>query len=135
MCTTAGLRATCLLGMAYHPLYGTPVDPRVVDGAPPADGYLRPGDGSADLPGEKLHIPYEDTTLPGYFVRAPDMRPKCDRSSSSAAAGTSTYVENYVGIGIAALRRGYHVLLYDGPGQGRPLVDEGRPLRHDWDKS
>jgi hypothetical protein len=25
------LRAASLLGMAYHPLYGTPVDPRLVD--------------------------------------------------------------------------------------------------------
>ena len=25
------------------------------------------------------------------------------------------------------------MLLHDGPGQGRPLIDEGRPLRHDWE--
>ena len=37
-------------------------------------------------------------------------------------------------MGVAALRRGYHVLLHDGPGQGRPLIDEGLPLRHDWEK-
>ena len=34
---------------------------------------------------------------------------------------------------MASLRRGYHVLLHDGPGQGRLLVDEGLPLRHDWE--
>ena len=46
----------------------------------------------------------------------------------------STIVENYLGIGVAALQRGYHVLLHDGPGQGELLIDEGLPLRHDWEK-
>ena len=40
----------------------------------------------------------------------------------------STVVENLLGIGIAALRRGYHILLHDGPGQGRLLIDEGLPV-------
>jgi alpha-beta hydrolase superfamily lysophospholipase len=46
----------------------------------------------------------------------------------------STMVENHLGMGVAALQRGYHVLLHDGPGQGRLLVDEGLPLRHDWER-
>jgi len=46
----------------------------------------------------------------------------------------STYDMNHLGIVVAALRRGYHVLLHDGPGQGRLLIDEGLPLRHDWEK-
>jgi alpha-beta hydrolase superfamily lysophospholipase len=46
----------------------------------------------------------------------------------------STYDLNHLAIGVAALRRGYHVLIHDGPGQGRLLIDEGLPLRHDWEK-
>jgi len=42
--------------------------------------------------------------------------------------------DNYFGIAAAALRRGYHVLLHDGPGQGRLLFEEGLPLRHDWER-
>jgi hypothetical protein len=38
-------------------------------------------------------------------------------------------VENHLGIGVAALRRGCHVLLFDDPGQGRLLIDEAMPLR------
>ena len=30
----------------------------------------------------------------------------------------STVVENHFGIGLAALARGYHVVLHDGPGEG-----------------
>ena len=46
----------------------------------------------------------------------------------------STIVDNYFGIGAAALQRGYHVLMSDGPGQGTLLIDEGITLRHDWEK-
>ena len=34
----------------------------------------------------------------------------------------------------AALRRGYNVLLFDGPGQGRTLIRDGVPMRPDWEK-
>jgi alpha-beta hydrolase superfamily lysophospholipase len=37
-------------------------------------------------------------------------------------------------MGVSALRRGYHILLHDGPGQGRLLIDEDLILRHDWEK-
>ena len=29
----------------------------------------------AAVPGERLQLPYQDTTLPGYFFRAPDAAP------------------------------------------------------------
>lgn len=128
------LRAACLLGMAYHPLYGTPVDPRLVDAFHLQMDAFDRAMTLLDPPGEKLDIPYEDTALPGFFVRAPGHANEMRPTVIVGGGWDSTYVENYTGIGIAALRRGYHVLLYDGPGQGRLLVDEGRPLRHDWDK-
>ena len=78
-------------------------------------------------------MPYEDTTLPAYLIHAPgyeyDVRP----TILVGGGWDSTMIENYFGIGAAALARGYHVLLHDGPGQGRLLIDEGRPLRHDWE--
>jgi hypothetical protein len=128
------VRAACFLGMAYHPIYGTPVDPRLADALHLQMDTFDKAMALLDPPGEKLAIPYEGTTLPGYFVRAPghanDVRP----TVIAGGGWDSTYAENYVGIGVPALRRGYHVLIHDGPGQGRPLVDEGLPLRHDWDK-
>jgi alpha-beta hydrolase superfamily lysophospholipase len=90
--------------------------------------------GQLDPPGEKLAIPYEGTTLPGYFVRAPGQANDVRPTVIVGGGWDSTYAENHVGIGVAALRRGYHVLIHDGPGQGRPLVDEGIPLRYDWEK-
>lgn len=34
---------------------------------------------------------------------------------------------------MAASRRGYHVLMFDGPGQGSMLVQQGVPMRPDWE--
>jgi hypothetical protein len=127
------LRASLFLGVAYHPLYGAPVDPRLVDAfhlqMDTFDKYVA----LLDEPGQKLDVTYEGTTLPAYFLRAPghehDVRP----TVLVGGGWDSTVVENHLGIGIAALRRGYHVLLHDGPGQGRLLVDEGLPLRYDWE--
>jgi alpha-beta hydrolase superfamily lysophospholipase len=128
------LRAACFLGMAYHPLYGTPVDPRLVDAFHLQMDIFDRAMALLDPPGEKLDIPYEHTTLPAYFVRAPGHSNEVRPVVIVGGGWDSTIVENYAGIGVAALRRGYHVVLYDGPGQGRLLVDEEHPLRHDWEK-
>jgi alpha-beta hydrolase superfamily lysophospholipase len=128
------LRAASLLGMAYHPLYGTPVDPRLFDAFHLQMDTFDRVMTLLDPPGEKLDVPYEHTTLPAYFLRAPGHANEVRPVVIVGGGWDSTVVENYLGIGVAALRRGYHVLLYDGPGQGRLLVDEGLPLRHDWEK-
>ena len=126
-------RAAGILGLAYHPLYGTPVDPRLVEAFHLQMATFDKAMTLADPPAEKLAVPYEGTTLPAYFLRAPgyehDVRPVI----LVGGGWDSTVVENYLGIAVASLRRGYHVLLHDGPGQGRLLVDEGLPLRHDWE--
>jgi alpha-beta hydrolase superfamily lysophospholipase len=38
----------------------------------------------------------------------------------------------YFASAVAASRRGYHSLLFDGPGQGAMLYERGVPLRPDW---
>lgn len=128
------LRAASFLGIAYHPIYGTPVDPRLVDAFHLQMDTFDRAMALHDPPGQKLAIPYENTTLPGYFLRAPGHANEVRPVVIVGGGWDSTYAENYVGIGVAALLRGYHVVLHDGPGQGRPLVDERLPLRHDWDK-
>ena len=39
----------------------------------------------------------------------------------------------YFAPAVAASRRGYHGLLFDGPGQGAMLYEHGVPLRPDWE--
>lgn len=128
------LRAAGLLGVAYHPLYGTPVDPRLVDAFHLQMATFERALQVADPPGEAIDVPYEHTKLPAYFLRAPGYEREVRPVILVGGGWDSTVVENHLGIGVAALRRGYHVLLHDGPGQGRLLIDEGLPLRHDWEK-
>jgi hypothetical protein len=127
------LRAAGLLGVAYHPLYGTPVDGRLVGAFHVQMDTFAKATALADPPGEEVSVLYEGTMLPACFLRAPSHEHNVRPVILVGGGWDSTMVENYLGIGAAALARGYHVLLHDGPGQGRLLVDEGKPLRHDWE--
>ncbi|MBV9803420.1 MAG: hypothetical protein JO130_09530 [Solirubrobacterales bacterium] len=85
-------------------------------------------------PGERLSIPYEDTTLPAYFFRAPDSipgecRPLVVVNNGSDGATSQMWVHG----GAAASDRGYHWMTFDGPGQQAALFEQGIPFRHDWE--
>ncbi len=70
-----------------------------------------------DRPVERVAIPYDDIELPGYLFRvddAPTPRPLVIYTNGY----DSTAEESWFAIAAAALERGYHVLAYDGPGQG-----------------
>jgi alpha-beta hydrolase superfamily lysophospholipase len=115
-------------------LYGSPVNPRLVDLFHLQMATFEKALALLDPPAEKVDIPYEGTRLPAYFLRAPGHEGARRPVILVGGGWDSTMAENYLGIGAAALRRGYHVLLHDGPGQGKLLIDEGLPLRHDWEK-
>lgn len=85
-----------------------------------------------DVPGEKVTIPYEGSTMPGYFFSpATDgtARPTIILNNGSDGAVTSLWP----GFGGAAVARGYNVLVFDGPGQQSMLFEEGIPFRPDWE--
>jgi len=84
--------------------------------------------------GERVRIPYEDTTLPAYFFRAPDSRPRERRplvvvNNGGDGATSQTWVHG----GAAASERGYHWLTFDGPGQQATLYEQAIPFRPDWE--
>ncbi len=69
-----------------------------------------------DPPIEILEIPFEGKMLPGYFLRADGGGGK--RPTLLVMGGyDSTGEELYFFIGAAANRRGYHALIFEGPGQ------------------
>ncbi|MDD4179251.1 MAG: prolyl oligopeptidase family serine peptidase, partial [Candidatus Margulisbacteria bacterium] len=37
-------------------------------------------------------------------------------------------------VGFAALKRGYNILIFEGPGQGAVIREQGIPFRFDWEK-
>jgi alpha-beta hydrolase superfamily lysophospholipase len=128
------LRAALMLGVAYHALYGVPVDARLSDAFHLQMDVFDRAMRALDPPGTAVDVAYENTKLPAYFLRAPGHVQGVRPLVIVGGGWDSTVTENHLGIGVAALRRGYHVLLHDGPGQGRLLIDEGLPLRHDWEK-
>jgi hypothetical protein len=84
-----------------------------------------------DRPAEPVQIPYEGTTMPGYFFSAGDGR-RPTLILNNGSDGPITWV--FPGVGAAAVARGYNVLVFDGPGQQSMLFERGIPFRYDWEK-
>lgn len=85
-----------------------------------------------DGPFEEIEIPYGDDVMPGYLFLVDDSgtpRPTIIYTNGF----DSTTEEGFYLIGSAALRRGYNVILYDGPGTGRMIREKNIPFRHDWE--
>ena len=85
-----------------------------------------------DTPIEAVEIPYEGTTLPGYLYLVDGSgapRPTVVYNSGY----DSTLEESYFALAAAALRRGYNVLAFDGPGQGATLRRQQIVFRPDWE--
>jgi predicted alpha/beta-fold hydrolase len=80
-----------------------------------------------------VNIPYEETTLPGYFCLVDNSEIK--RPLLIIQTGfDGTGEELYFGQALAALERGYNCLIFEGPGQGGVIREQGLPFRYDWEK-
>lgn len=127
------LRASCFYALSYHPLYGEPVDPRLLSAFDKQVEAFDSGLALGDVPVTPSRIPFENTTLPAYLIpavgRETERRPLVILNNGYDA----TITDMYFASGAAASRRGYHVLLFDGPGQGEVLYKQGIPLRPDWE--
>ncbi|GAA3966118.1 alpha/beta hydrolase family protein [Gordonia caeni] len=81
---------------------------------------------------ERVDIPYEDTTLPGYLFRSGGdaaVRPTLVMVNGSDGATSGLWSNGAAG----ALARGYTVLMFDGPGQQSMLFEHGVGFRPDWE--
>jgi hypothetical protein len=88
-----------------------------------------------DHPFEVVRIPYADgKTLPAYFLAVDDSgRPRPTIMINTGGDGTKERMY-FSGGAAAGLRRGYNVLLWDGPGQpGTYLEDRSQVFRPDWE--
>jgi hypothetical protein len=88
------LRAACLLGVAYHPIFGKPVDPRLVDAFHLQVATFDKAMANGPYAAEKVVIPYENTTLPAYFVRAPGREKQVRPTILVGGGWDSTIVDN-----------------------------------------
>lgn len=127
------LRASACYATAYHPIYGAPVDPRLVAAFGKQKDAFDRGLGLLDPPVRPLRIPFAGTTMPAYLIpasdRAHEVRPLLVLTNGYDATVTDMYFASAV----AASRRGYHCLLFDGPGQGEMLYLQNVYLRADWE--
>ena len=92
------------------------------------DSFCRLG----PYPCEQFEIPYEGTTLPGFFFRrgAPgERRRTLVFNNGSDGPMPAAWVQ-----GLAdALARGWNACTFDGPGQNAALVRQGLAFRPDWE--
>jgi dienelactone hydrolase len=128
----AYLRASSYSRTAGVMLMDSPLDPRLVEAyARQTDMFRCAAALMAPAP-EIVEIPFENTTLPGYFLR-PDGEHRARATVVLTGGYDGTAEELYLANGAAALARGYNVLAFDGPGQGAALIERGLVMRADWE--
>lgn len=113
-------------------LHTNPQDPRIVEtwkksrdcflrAAALSDGLIRP-----------VEIPFEGTTLPGYFClvdKSGALRPLLIIQTGFDGTGEELYIQ----IATAALKRGFNCLIFEGPGQGRVIREQHIVFRPNWE--
>jgi pimeloyl-ACP methyl ester carboxylesterase len=114
-------------------LHATPKDPRVVRAYSRQIETYKAAAQLFDVPIEPVEIPYEATSLPGYFHRVDQSdQPRPLLIMHTGFDGSAE--EMHWSGARAAVERGYNVLAFDGPGQSGPLHREDLPFRPDWEK-
>lgn len=129
------LRAASLYEVGMHVLYGSPVDPHLSDIFDRLTEAFDRAMSVRDPPGEPLSIPFDGTLMPGYFLRAADADRGEARPVIVCVNGyDATMADMYLAQVIDASRRGYHCVIFDGPGQGSMLVRDGVAMNADWER-
>jgi hypothetical protein len=121
-------------------LHTNPQDPRIIETWQKSLDSFKKAAQLLPNPVEFVEIPYEGTSLPGYFYRVghdnnnhtSTAMPKPTLILHTGFDGTQE--ELYVTSVIAALSRGYNCLTFEGPGQGAVIRKQKIPFRYDWEK-
>jgi pimeloyl-ACP methyl ester carboxylesterase len=114
-------------------LHGNHDDPRINSAYRQSIGAYQLACPLFDAPILPVEIPYEKTTLPGYFHRvdnAGNKRPLLILHTGFDGSAEEMHSEN----ARAGVERGWNVLVFDGPGQYGPIHRERLPFRPDWEK-
>ncbi|MGD9893210.1 MAG: alpha/beta hydrolase family protein [Dehalococcoidia bacterium] len=128
----AFLRAATYYRTAFLFMFAAPVDPQMLDAYHKQVAAFRQAAALSSPAIEPVQIPFQGTTLPGYFYQADaDGGPRPTLVITGGYDGTA---EELHFTAVPAVRRGYHCLTFDGPGQGGVLLDQHMPMRPDWER-
>ena len=125
------LRASNYYRSAHFFLHSHPNDPRVSHAARRSVDCFKKAAFLFDPAIEPVEIAYEGTTLPGYFYRGngTGRRPVLVMFGGFDSTGEEVHFAGAA----AAAERGYRVLVFEGPGQGQVILEQGLPFRRDWE--
>jgi len=127
------LRASNYFRTSEFFLHGNHEDPRIYSAYKKSINAYQLGCPLYDTPILPMEIPYENTTLPGYFHRVDESNTK--RPLLILHTGFDGAAEEmHTGGARAGVERGWNVLVFDGPGQYGPIHRERLPFRPDWEK-
>jgi hypothetical protein len=113
-------------------LHTHPKDPRILATWKQSRDTFLKGAALADHPIMPVQIPFEGTTLPGYLCLVDTSGKK--RPLLMVQTGfDGTKEELYFETAYFAIKRGYHVLLFEGPGQGEVIRVQKLPFRPNWE--
>ena len=90
------------------------------------------GIAATERPVEAVHVPFEKTTLKGYWCR-PSPGARASGRAIVFIGGLDSTAEELYFTGYGLLDRGYHMLIIEGPGQGAVLREQKLPSRHDYE--
>ena len=127
------LKAAVFYASSLHPLFGAPVDPRLVAAFRKEVEAFDNGLALSDPPVKPRAIPFEGGSMPAYFIPAEGLAGARRPTIIFTNGYDGTIADMYFASAVAASRRGYHSLLFDGPGQGAMLFERNIPLRPDWE--
>ncbi|WP_454785729.1 alpha/beta hydrolase family protein [Legionella sp. WA2024007413] len=129
----AFLRACTYYRAAFFFLEDEPSDPRIEQALQYSISAFHEALEFFETPVEKVKIPFENITLPGYlYLNSLSNHPK--PILIDTGGGDSTKEESYFSTAAEALKRGFHCLSFEGPGQGSMLRFNKIPFIPDWER-
>lgn len=124
-------RAATYYRTAEFFLHGNPSDPRILATWGKSRDTFRAAIALDTIPFEIISIPYQNTTLPGYFYKADTSgKPRPLLIVQTGFDGTQEELHPYA---VEGIRRGYNALTFEGPGQGEMIRVQKIPFRADWE--
>lgn len=130
----AFLRASSYYRTAYFFLEDEPTDLRIEHALEKSITAFHQALEFFDFPVEKVSIPFENTSLPGYLYLNHSEANAPKPILIDTGGGDGTKEESYFSTAAEAVQRGFHCLNFEGPGQGSVLRLNKRPFIPDWER-